>query len=349
VLEGVDAAERPQVVRTLAALLAALRGEPPAGAEVAAAGDEAAAAVRPAQPGDWPQVARLLQEAALPLDGAEAALPGFFVAEAGGRLLGCAGCEPHGASALLRSVAVSRAAGGRGLAAALVVAALEAAAARGAQDAYLLTSTAADFFPRFGFRTLERDRLPEALQISPELRRACPSTAVAMGARLLRPLPWVRRAVAADVPAITDIYNQGIADRVATLEEAPHPVEERAAWLRERGPRHPVLAAVAGGRVRGWASLNPFNARAAYRHVADISVLRHRQPAALRARPPRPRPRLPQARAGRLPLQRRRHGALRQVRLPDGGNLPRAGDARRPLGRHHRHGAAAGADRCQLM
>jgi L-amino acid N-acyltransferase YncA len=65
---------------------------------------------------------------------------------------------------------------------------------------------------------------------------------------------------------------EGIADRVATLDEEPHPESERLAWLRGRTPRHPVLAAVAAGQVIGWASLNPFNARAAYRHVADISV-----------------------------------------------------------------------------
>ena len=43
-------------------------------------------------------------------------------------------------------------------------------------------------------------------------------------------------------------------------------------WLAARSPRHPVLVAVADGRVVGWASLNPFNPRPAYDHVADFSV-----------------------------------------------------------------------------
>jgi phosphinothricin acetyltransferase len=44
------------------------------------------------------------------------------------------------------------------------------------------------------------------------------------------------------------------------------------AWLEERGPRQPVLVADLEGLVVGWASLNRFNPRPAYDHVADFSV-----------------------------------------------------------------------------
>jgi L-amino acid N-acyltransferase YncA len=82
----------------------------------------------------------------------------------------------------------------------------------------------------------------------------------------------VRDATAADAAAICRIYNQGIQDRVATLETEERTPEERAAWLAARGPRHPVLVALADDAVAGWASLNVFNARRAYDHVADISI-----------------------------------------------------------------------------
>lgn len=83
----------------------------------------------------------------------------------------------------------------------------------------------------------------------------------------------IRDARAEDAAAIARIYNQGIEDRVATLETHLRSAEERAEWLAARGPRHPVLAAVdEAGAVVGWASLNPFNPRAAYDHVADFSV-----------------------------------------------------------------------------
>jgi L-amino acid N-acyltransferase YncA len=76
-----------------------------------------------------------------------------------------------------------------------------------------------------------------------------------------------------DAPAIARIYNQGIEDRLATLETQLRTPEERAEWLATRGPRHPVLVAVdEDGAVLGWGSLNPFNPRPAYDHVADFSV-----------------------------------------------------------------------------
>jgi len=83
----------------------------------------------------------------------------------------------------------------------------------------------------------------------------------------------VRLATAADADTICRIYNQGIEDRVATLETELRTPEERRQWLAGRSPRHPVvIASVADGGVAGWASLNVFNPREAYRHVTDISV-----------------------------------------------------------------------------
>lgn len=82
----------------------------------------------------------------------------------------------------------------------------------------------------------------------------------------------VRLAQEADLPAITRIYNEGIVDRIATLETEKRTVEERRAWLVSRDERHPVLVATRDGIVLGWASLNVFNPRPAYRHVADFSV-----------------------------------------------------------------------------
>ena len=83
----------------------------------------------------------------------------------------------------------------------------------------------------------------------------------------------IRDAAPADAPAIARIYNQGIEDRVATLETELRSPAERAAWLAAREPRHPVLVAVdRTGDVLGWASLNRFNPRPAYDHVGDFSV-----------------------------------------------------------------------------
>jgi phosphinothricin acetyltransferase len=83
----------------------------------------------------------------------------------------------------------------------------------------------------------------------------------------------VRPARADDAEAICRIYNQGIEDRVATLETELRTPEERRQWLAARSSRHPVIVAeAADGTVAGWGSLNVFNAREAYRFVADFSV-----------------------------------------------------------------------------
>ena len=83
----------------------------------------------------------------------------------------------------------------------------------------------------------------------------------------------VRPARADDAQAICRIYNQGIEDRVATLETELRTPEERRQWLAARSPRHPVIVAeAADGVIAGWGSLNVFNAREAYRFVADLSI-----------------------------------------------------------------------------
>ena len=62
----------------------------------------------------------------------------------------------------------------------------------------------------------------------------------------------VRDATPEDAAAIAHIYNQGIEDRVATLETELRTPEERVVWLAARDARHPVLVAMDGaGTVVG--------------------------------------------------------------------------------------------------
>lgn len=82
----------------------------------------------------------------------------------------------------------------------------------------------------------------------------------------------VRPAGEGDLPGILLIYNQGIADRIATLETEPKDLATMAAWLQGREPRHVVLVAVRGEEVLGWASINRYNSRCAYDGVGELSV-----------------------------------------------------------------------------
>lgn len=82
----------------------------------------------------------------------------------------------------------------------------------------------------------------------------------------------LRPATGSDAEAICSIYNQGIEDRIATLETELRTPEERRRWLASHDARHPVIVAEHEGRVVGWGSLNVYNPRPAYRFVADFSI-----------------------------------------------------------------------------
>jgi amino-acid N-acetyltransferase len=97
--------------------------------------------------------------------------------------MGAVVLEEHGSGPerafLLRSAVVDPASRGRGIGAALTRAALDLVDGAGAAVG-LLTETAADWFPRFGFIPVDRSTLPPALEGSVELRGACPVSAQAM-------------------------------------------------------------------------------------------------------------------------------------------------------------------------
>lgn len=136
--------------------------------------------VRPAVPGDAAAIAALLAAAALPVAGFAAHLDGFLVADDAEGLAGCMGLERYGEHALLRSAAVAPRWRGLGLGQTLAAAALDLARRQGARHVYLLTTTAADYFARLGFRPVPRAELPAALGASAELQGACPDAAAAM-------------------------------------------------------------------------------------------------------------------------------------------------------------------------
>ena len=130
--------------------------------------------------GDVPALYGLLQESGLPVDGLNAHLSTALVAKAGTQIVGSAALELYGHAALLRSVAVAESVRGTGLGRQLMEAALETARQHRAQRLYLLTETAAEWFPRFGFVPVERSAVEPAVQQSVEFTGACPDSAQAM-------------------------------------------------------------------------------------------------------------------------------------------------------------------------
>jgi amino-acid N-acetyltransferase len=140
--------------------------------------------IRRADASDFDRVAALLRECRLPVDGLRDALGRAVIASRGAEIVGCVAIELYEGVALLRSLAVSASSRGQGLGGLLTAQALEMARELGARDVYLLTETAADFFPRFGFAVEERAGAPAALRNSVEFHSACPESARMMHARV---------------------------------------------------------------------------------------------------------------------------------------------------------------------
>ena len=73
---------------------------------------------------------------------------------------------------------------------------------------------------------------------------------------------------------IAEIYNQGIADRIATLETEPRSAADIAAWF---APQHFVVIAETGktGPVAFAASF-PYSIRVCYSGIGEFSVYMRR-------------------------------------------------------------------------
>jgi L-amino acid N-acyltransferase YncA len=79
----------------------------------------------------------------------------------------------------------------------------------------------------------------------------------------------IRPAAARDAAAITAIYNEGIADRVATFETRPRRSEEIEGWM---SGGLPFLVAIRDGAVVGFARVAPASDRPVYAGVGEHGV-----------------------------------------------------------------------------
>ncbi len=145
---------------------------------------EAEMKIREATSRDFDAVESLLSANDLPLDGVKESFSGFAVAEDEGRIAGAIGLEKFGSVALLRSAVVSPEYRGSGVGRRLVEQVLERAAKEGVEELFLLTTTAENYFPRFGFDRTTRSAVPAAVKASAEFQGACPDTAVVMKRRI---------------------------------------------------------------------------------------------------------------------------------------------------------------------
>jgi len=79
----------------------------------------------------------------------------------------------------------------------------------------------------------------------------------------------VRRGTAADAAAIVRIYNQGIAERLATFETRPRVPEDLTPWFERP---YPLLVVEREGKLIAFAVSLPNSERACYAGIAEFSV-----------------------------------------------------------------------------
>ena len=137
-------------------------------------------AIAPAQPDDVPAILTLLSANGLPTDGFEAHAANAYVARRDGELVAAAALESYPDGGLLRSVVVSTACRGERIGQRLVEHIIDLARAKRLPALYLLTTTAADYFPKLGFVATSRESVPESVRQSLEFTTACPASAAVL-------------------------------------------------------------------------------------------------------------------------------------------------------------------------
>jgi phosphinothricin acetyltransferase len=81
-----------------------------------------------------------------------------------------------------------------------------------------------------------------------------------------------RAARSTDAGDIARIWNEGIADRVATFETEPRHADRIAEWMRAKEPRYPTVVVDDGGRVVAWAAASEYRPRECYARIGEFSV-----------------------------------------------------------------------------
>jgi amino-acid N-acetyltransferase len=126
-------------------------------------------------------VQALLRSNNLPFDDCGDHLSNFIGIAQGNQLIAIGGFEHVGRLALLRSVAVDAQYRGLGLGSSLIQKILGQLTLLKVETVYILTETADQYFSRFGFKVVERDRLPVEIQTTQQFQTLCPAFAIAMG------------------------------------------------------------------------------------------------------------------------------------------------------------------------
>jgi len=104
----------------------------------------------------------------------------MFVVEEGDEVIATVAIEYDYNDALLRSLSVSKEKRNSGIGAELVEFIEDYVKKQGVQNIYLLTTTAADFFSKKGYKIIDRNTIPEFIKNTSEYSVLCASSSTVM-------------------------------------------------------------------------------------------------------------------------------------------------------------------------
>ena len=86
----------------------------------------------------------------------------------------------------------------------------------------------------------------------------------------------IRPAKEADQQSMMEIYNEAVLNSTATFDTEPRNLQSQLSWFRLHKQNHPVLVAIEGNQIIGWASLSPWSERCAYETTVEVSIYIHK-------------------------------------------------------------------------
>jgi amino-acid N-acetyltransferase len=133
----------------------------------------------PASQNSFSSAIELLKQNNLPT---EDITPGtqLFVVEDGNEVIATVAVEYDYDDALLRSLSVSETKRGSGIGSELVSFIEDYVRRQGVRNMFLLTTTAADFFAKRGYKVIDRSNVPEFIQKTKEYSVICASSSTLM-------------------------------------------------------------------------------------------------------------------------------------------------------------------------
>jgi L-amino acid N-acyltransferase YncA len=90
----------------------------------------------------------------------------------------------------------------------------------------------------------------------------------------MRPRLTIRQARGDDAPALREIFNEAVADSLATFETTPRSLEQqqRLILAAEQDPQHPLLVAEVRNWVCGVMAIEPYDERRGLDDMGEVLV-----------------------------------------------------------------------------